>query len=668
MADSTAPAKVTEQPHASNGTTTAAPTTDPAATNAEQPGEGEDANKPSKKGAKKAARDAAKAKAKADKALARATDKLAGTSVSDKPAAPKKPKVPGGGSYEIGLKNTEKGVVTRFPPEPSGYLHIGHAKAACLNDYFAHVKYNGTLICRFDDTNPLKEKVEFTHAIVEDLALMNILPDKTSYTSDYFDELYDYAIQLIKLGKAFADDTPQIEMKEQRMARKPSPRRDATVEETLERFEEMKKGTPEGKRWCLRAKIRAEDANGALRDPVIYRCPTNKKVIADDEIAEEDADNEVGGADEPVEEQAGVAANTDPTKDPAYHARTKDKWKMYPTYDFACPVVDSMEGVTHALRTIEYRDRNAQYQWFLDTLKLRQVDVWDFARMNFIRTLLSKRKLTKLVDAGVVNGWDDPRLPTIRGVRRRGMTIEALREFMIVQGPSQRIVNMDWTVFWSTNKKHIDPVAPRHTAVLKDKAVKATITKGDNIPDTPRSEDKPKHGKNPEAGQKKVWYSKTIWFDQEDAQSFEDDEEITLMNWGNAFVRSKTKSDAGEVTGIELELNLEGDFKKTKKKVTWLSADQKLIPLALYDFDFLLNKEKLDEKEEEHWEDFLTKKTEFHAEAFADCNIPEVRAGDIIQLERKGYFRCDRAYGGEGKPAVLFNIPTGKQEQPMFSK
>lgn len=213
----------------------------------------------------------------------------------------------------------------------SGYLHIGHAKAALLNDYFAHEKYKGTLICRFDDTNPSKEKEEFQDAIVEDLALMGIRPDKTTYTSDYFDELYQHCITLLKEGKAYADDTEQEKMKHQRWNGLPSERRDASIEHNLAHFEEMKQGTNEGVRWCIRAKISVDNPNKAMRDPVIYRC------------------------------------------NPLPHHRTGSKWKMYPIYDFCCPIVDSMEGVTHALRTIEYRDRNPQYDWMLDALNLRRV-------------------------------------------------------------------------------------------------------------------------------------------------------------------------------------------------------------------------------------------------------------------------------------------------------
>ncbi|KAL4801618.1 tRNA synthetases class I, catalytic domain-containing protein [Aspergillus unguis] len=517
-----------------------------------------------------------------------------------------------GASYDIALLNTDKGVVTRFPPEPSGYLHIGHAKAALLNDYFAHEKYKGTLLVRFDDTNPSNEKQEFQDAILEDLSLMGIKPDKTSYSSDYFDELYQYAVQIIKDGNAYADDTDKETMASQRMNGEPSARRDASIEENLAHFEEMNKGTEEGARWCIRAKMSVDNPNKAMRDPVIYRC------------------------------------------NPSPHHRTGTKYKAYPTYDFCCPIIDSMEGVTHALRTIEYRDRNPQYQWFLDTLKLRNVQIWDFARMNFIRTLLSKRKLTKLVDQGVVDGWSDPRFPTIRGIRRRGMTIPALREFILKQGPSRNIVNLDWSLFWATNKKYIDPVAPRHTAVLKKGMVKAAIKGG---PAAPYTQDKPKHNKNAEVGTKKVTYSSSILFDQEDAKSFKQDEEITLMNWGNAFVRKIVIDASGDVTELELDLNEQGDFKKTEKKVTWLSADQDLVPVELVDFDYLLNKDSM--QEEDKLEDVLNPKTEFREDAVADSNVAFLTEGDIIQFERKGYYRLDKV-ASPGSPAVLFNIPSGK--------
>ncbi|KAI1749107.1 tRNA synthetases class I, catalytic domain-containing protein [Xylaria castorea] len=523
-----------------------------------------------------------------------------------------------GASYNLALQETDKGVVTRFLPEPSGYLHIGHAKAALLSDYFAHQAYDGKLRLRLDDTNPSKEKEEFQDAIIEDLALMGVKPDVVTYTSDYFDHLYETCLTLIKAGHAYADDTDVETMRDERGRGVESKRRNRTVEENLDIFEQMKNSTEEGLTNCIRAKISVDNPNKAMRDPVIYRCNP---------------------------------------RDP--HHRTGTKWKMYPTYDLACPVVDSLEGVTHALRSTEYTDRNPQFQWFQDTLKLRQVYMWDFSRMNFIRTFLSKRKLAKLVDNGKVWGWDDPRMPTIRGVRRRGMTIPALRDFILKQGPSRNVVTMDWTSFWAANKKEIDPVAPRHTAILKKDSVKINVT-GEGAPAEPRAEDKPLHPKNPAVGTKKVAFSKEVLLDQEDAQSFKDGEEITLMQWGNAYVRDVAGKDP--ITSLTCELHLQGDVRTTSKKVTWLSTQgQKLIDAELWDFDYLITKDKLDE--EDDLDAFLNPTTATMEEAFCDEGVANLKKDDIIQLERRGYYRVDKAYGdGEEKKVVLFCIPTGKNK------
>ncbi|KAI7221994.1 glutamyl-tRNA synthetase [Hortaea werneckii] len=544
----------------------------------------------------------------------------------EQPKAAEKKQQDEGASYDIGLQDTEQGVVTRFPPEPSGYLHIGHAKAALLNDYFAHKKYNGKMIVRFDDTNPSKESQEFQDSIIKDCELLGVKPDQITYTSDYFQDLYERAIQMIKDGNAYADNTPQEQLQKERMERKESAHRNDSVDDNLAHFEEMKKGTEEGTKWYIRAKLDMSSDNGALRDPVIYRC------------------------------------------NPQPHHRTGSTWKIYPTYDYACPVVDSVEGITHALRTTEYNDRDPQYQWFIKTLKLRHVYNWNFSRMNFIRTVLSKRKLTKLVDAGIVWGWDDPRMATVRGIRRRGMTIPALQEFILKQGPSKNINYMDWTAFWATNKKYIDPVAARYTAVTKQDAVKCTVI---GAPEAPRTEEKDLHAKNPEVGKKKVVFSKNIIMDQADAQSFADDEEITLMNWGNAIVRKKTyslnpvnfvASVAGQgerlVTELELELHLQGDVKKTSKKVTWLSQDQELVPLSMFDFDYLITKDKPDP--DDSLEDILNKSTETKTEALADCNVAALKEDAIVQFDRKGFFRIDKQFQ-HGDAAVAFQIPTGKK-------
>lgn len=518
-----------------------------------------------------------------------------------------------GGSYNIGLQNTENGVVTRFPPEPSGYLHIGHAKAAWLNHYFAHEQANGTLICRFDDTNPTKESQEFQDAIKQDLSLMGIIPDRMSFSSDYFRQMYDLCVQLIKNGKAYADDTEKEAMQDERGKGIASKCRDMSVADTLKYFEEMRSGSDGGLRWCIRAKISVNNPNKAMRDPVIYRC------------------------------------NLEP------HHRTGTTWKVYPTYDFCAPVLDSLEGVTHALRTNEYRDRNPQYTWMQDALGLRQVMIWDFARMNFIRTLLSKRKLTKLVDHGLVWGWDDPRMPTVRGIRRRGMTIPALREFILKQGPSRNIVNLDWTSFWATNKKYIDPVAPRYTAVFKEDLVTATVEGAGER----HTSDVPKHVKNHDLGTKKMILSRNIVLDQADAMTFKLNEEITLMKWGNAFVHNiNSDPTSKKITSLSLRLNLQGDVKSTDKKITWLAQEPgNLLAVELVDFDYLITKDKI-EKDEDFMQ-FLNPKTEFRTAALADCNVAGLDEGDIVQFERKGYFRLDRA-AADGQAAVFFNIPTGK--------
>lgn len=524
-----------------------------------------------------------------------------------------------GASYSLALQDTEKGVVTRFLPEPSGYLHIGHVKAALLSDYFAHQAYDGKLRLRLDDTNPSKEKEEYQDAIIEDLALMGIKPDFFSYTSDHFDHLYETCIKLIKEGHAYADDTDVETMREERGNGVASKRRDRTVEENLAIFEAMKNATEEGLKNCIRAKISVDNPNKAMRDPVIYRCNN---------------------------------------KDP--HHRTGRKWNMYPTYDLACPVVDSLEGVTHALRSTEYTDRNPQFEWFLETLQLRKVHMWDFARMNFVRTFLSKRKLAKLVDTGRVWGWDDPRMPTVRGIRRRGMTIPALRDFILKLGPSRNVVNMDWTSFWAANKKEIDPVVPRHTAVSVKDAVKVVIM-GDEAPAEPFSSDKPKHPKNPAIGTKKMVFSKELIMDQADAKLFKKDEEITMMQWGNGIVRAIAAQEP--LDQITIELNLKGDVRSTEKKVTWLSTQgTELVKAELWEFDYLITKDKLEE--EDDLEKFLNPKTATMEEAWCDEGVRDLKKDDIIQLERRGYYRVDAGVDeGEKKGTViLFAIPTGKEK------
>ncbi|KAJ2809212.1 glutamate--tRNA ligase [Coemansia guatemalensis] len=546
-----------------------------------------------------------------------ATQPFVNRLVEAQAAVPKeKPQSVDQGSFDLGLEGVENGgVVTRFPPEPSGYLHIGHAKAALLNEYFART-YNGKLIVRFDDTNPTKEKAEFEDSIMEDLRLLGIHADTITHTSDYFQQIYEYALLLIKRGLAYVDDTDQATMRDERGRGIASRCRDLSVEDNLARFEQMRQATEFGQTCCLRAKISVDCPNKAMRDPAIYRCNLTA------------------------------------------HHRTGDFWKIYPMYDFCCPIVDSLEGVTHALRSMEYRDRNPLYEWFFPALDLRPVAIKDFSRMNFVYTLLSKRKLQWFVDQGFVTGWDDPRFPTVRGIYRRGMTIDALRQYVLMQGASQKNMLLEWDKIWALNKKLIDPVAPRHTALLKQGLVPATIV---DAPATPEIRELPKHKKNPELGTKRTVFSSLVFIDQADAASFEQNEEITMMDWGNAIVESIERSSEGTVTALSLRLHLEGDVKTTKKKITWLGQAPDLHPVEamLVDYDYLITKKRLEE--DDSVEDVLTPVTEFTDPAIVDANVDQLQQGAIIQLERRGYYIVDKTRAQSDLGFVtLIKIPDGK--------
>eukprot|EP00741_Cyanophora_paradoxa_P025388 tig00000378_g24507.t1 len=518
------------------------------------------------------------------------------------------------GSFEIDLPGAAEGnVVTRFPPEPSGYLHIGHAKAALLNDYFAR-RYKGKLILRFDDTNPSKEKDEFVENIIADLATLQIKPDVTTHTSDYFDKCAELCERMIKEGKAYVDDTPVEKLRDERMKGIEAAARSAPVEESLKLWKEMLAGSERGQQCCVRAKIDMQAKNKALRDPIMYRC------------------------------------NLTP------HHRTGAKWKCYPTYDFACPIVDSVEGVTHAMRTSEYHDRNDQYYWFIDAMGLRKPHIWDYSRMNFVYTLLSKRKLQWFVDKGRVAGWDDPRFPTVQGIMRRGLLVEALREFILSQGASKALNLMEWDKLWTINKKMIDPIAPRYTALGKG-AVPFALAGG---PERPEARALPRHKKNADLGTKTVEFYREVLLDPEDAGAVKEGEEVTLMDWGNAFVDKIERDAAGKVVRLSGRLHLEGDFKKTEKKLTWLANTPAgdLVPVKLQDFDFLITKKKIEE--EDNFEDFLNPKSVAESEAVGMPDLRNVQKGEIIQLERKGFFICDSVFVRDSRPIVLIAIPDGR--------
>ena len=620
-------------------------------------------------------------------------------------------------NMENKLAFAEEGkVVTRFPPEPSGYLHIGHAKAALLNHFYAR-KYNGRMILRFDDTNPSNEKAEFTENILLDLARLGIKPDVVTHTSDHFEKLQDLCCQMIRDGKAYVDDTPaeaaamacfkfkgpqdaikgtivveldkgeagaynrvileikelgpesvkkgdeftltgysnmvidqvvadtqsgkpivarghlvptdptkaKMELKwlpatvsEQRKYGLDSFSKHRSIDENLRLWEEMLRGTPKGLECCVRANMGMTHKNKCMRDPVTYRCVVDTP-----------------------------------------HPRFGDKYKAYPTYDFACPVVDSVEGVTHALRTIEYADRNEQYKWFINALGLRDVNIYEFSKLNFVHTVLSKRKLKWFVEKGFVDGWSDPRFPTIQAVTRRGITVDALLEFVLTQGASKNANLMEWDKIWAINKAKIDPVVPRYAAV-DSTAVEFDMSGDASAPTAIATKTVPAHPKNPDVGTKEICMYNKVWIDMADAKEIADGEELTLMQWGNAIVDRIEKNASGKIVKLVGRLNLEGDFKTTKKKLHWLpKVDNLLVPVEMTYYDYLITKPKIEENDVV--EDLINPQSKWSISGLGAKEFASLKKGDRVQIERKGYFIVDSP-ASDNKPAVLIHIPDGKSK------
>ncbi|KAL8545241.1 hypothetical protein ACS0TY_005433 [Phlomoides rotata] len=525
------------------------------------------------------------------------------------------PETTGARAFEVDLPYAEVGrVKLRFAPEPSGFLHIGHSKAALLNQYFAD-RYKGQLIVRFDDTNPDKESSEFVDNLLKDIETLGIKYNTVTYTSDYFPQLMEMAEKLISEGKAYVDDTPREKMQHERMEGIESKCRSNTIDENLKLWKEMISGSERGLMCCLRGKLDMQDLNKTLRDPVYYRC------------------------------------NLTP------HHRIGAKYKLYPTYDFCCPFVDAIEGVTHALRSSEYHDRNDQYYRIQQDMGFRKVHIYEFSRLNMVYTLLSKRKLLWFVQNGKVEGWDDPRFPTVQGIVRRGLKIEALIQFILEQGASKNLNLMEWDKLWAINKKIIDPVCPRHTAIIEERRVLLILTDG---PKDPFVRVIPKHKKYEGAGEKSVTYSNRLWIEYADAESISINEEVTLKDWGNAIVKDIKKDENGIVTQLVGALHLEGSVKMTKLKLTWLADNRELVRLMLVDFDYLITKKKLEEDED--FVDVVNPSTKTETLALGESDMRNLKRGDVIQLERKGYYRCDAPLVRPSKPIVLFAIPDGKQQ------
>ncbi|KAI5181798.1 glutamyl-tRNA synthetase [Nematocida sp. AWRm80] len=492
-----------------------------------------------------------------------------------------------GASFSIGLPEGYK-VVCRFPPEPSGYLHIGHAKAALLNLYFSTV-YSGELIIRMDDTNPNNEKEEYEKSIMEDLKLLGIEKYTFTRSSNHFDELLEYCKTLIRKSLAYCDDTPVEEMRHNRDKGIPSKRRDSTPEENLMIFNKLIEG-PEYDQYCVRAKISVDDLNKAMRDPVIYRVNTT----------------------------------------PHHHVGTK--YRVYPTYDFVCPILDSIEGITLALRTNEYRDRNPQYMWFISALDLvNRPIIWDFSRLNFKKTVLSKRKLKWFVDHHKVSGWDDPRMPTIRGILRKGLCKEALKEYIILQGPSKNTVLLEWDKLWSINAHHIDKRAIRIHGIESSDALKAQVEGyTDQIISAPERVDR--------------HISKHLFISKIDSNGIQINDTVTLMGAGTFKVTSLNPITFTPITVPP---------KNTKYKLTWVPENSHQIT-KIVEYGDLITVDKPEDKEPY---EMFNEDSKHQQTYFCDERINQIHKGEYVQIERRGFFICDSTESG-----YTFNLVPGTKQ------
>jgi glutaminyl-tRNA synthetase len=516
-------------------------------------------------------------------------------------------------------------VQTRFPPEPNGYLHIGHAKAICL-DFGLAAEFGGHTNLRFDDTNPEKEETEYVDSIMEDVKWLGFQWDGLFYASDYFDQLYAWAVQLIKAGKAYVDDLSADEIRKYRGTLtepgKDSPFRNRSVEENLTLFERMRAGEfPDGSR-TLRAKIDMASPNFNLRDPVMYRI-----LHAD-------------------------------------HHRTGSKWSIYPMYDFAHGQSDSLERVTHSMCTLEFEDHRPLYQWFIKELGIFPSQQIEFDRLNLTYTILSKRKLLQLVREGRVSGWDDPRMPTISGIRRRGYTPEAIRNFCGAIGVSKTTGSIELAMLEHFVREDLNKRAPRAMAVLRP--LKVVI---DNYPENQVEEmDAVNNPEDPSAGSRKVPFSRVLYIEQDD---FREDppkqyfrlspgREVRLRYGYFVTCKSVVKNDKGEVIEVHCTYdpatrggNNPPDGRKVKSTIHWVSAAH-AVDAEVRIYENLFNKEDPDQTEE--GQDFTANLNPHSLEVLTDAKLEPSLAsplpGSRYQFERLGYF-CVDPDAAPGKP--VFN-------------
>ena len=514
-------------------------------------------------------------------------------------------------------------VHTRFPPEPNGYLHIGHAKSICLNFGIAK-KYNGKCNLRFDDTNPLKEEAEYVDAIIDDVKWLGFKWDnKPLYASDYFDKMFDYAVKLIKQGNAYVCDLSSDEVRNQRgTLTKPgieSPFRDRSVSENLDLFSRMRAGEFQDGEKTLRAKIDVQHSNLNMRDPVMYRILH------------------------------------------AEHHRTRNTWCIYPMYDWAHGLEDSIENITHSICTLEFEDHRPLYDWYLTNLEAYHPQQIEFARLNLNYTIMSKRKLKRLVDEGHVDGWNDPRMPTISGLRRRGYTPDSIKNFSDAIGVTKRDAIVDVAKLENALREDLNKKAPRVMGVLDP--VKVIIT---NYPDNEIEYIDAKN--NPEdqsAGKRKLAFSKEIFIDKNDFME-DPPKKFFRLSPGNEvrlkfayYIKCENviKDDSGEIIEIHCSYdpNTKGgmseDGRKVRGTLHWVSTQECIeAEVRLYDRLFMSDNP---ENNGDFLNDLNPESLSIIKKAKLEASLSLASTETIYQFERTGYFIKDSKDSSDNN--LIFN-------------
>ncbi len=526
-------------------------------------------------------------------------------------------------------KNNGK-VKTRFPPEPNGYLHVGHAKSICLNFGIA-AQYQGSCNLRFDDTNPAKESDEFAKAIQADIEWLGFQWDqKVRHASDYFEKLYQFAIELIEKNLAFVDELNADQMRQYRgTLTEPgmnSPFRDRAVAENLDLFKRMRAGEFDDGKFVLRAKIDMSSANIKMRDPVLYRI---KRL---------------------------------------HHIRTGDAWPIYPMYDFTHCISDAIEGITHSLCTLEFEDHRPLYDWVIDNISIdchpQQIE---FSRLNLAYTITSKRKLTQLIDENIVSGWDDPRMPTLSGMRRRGYPAQAIKDFVELTGVTKKNHVVDMALLEFSVREILNKQAPRTMAVLRP--LKLVI---DNYPETQTEQlQAPNHPQDDSMGTRTIPFSKQLYIDAEDfrEQANKKFKRLVLgkeVRLRNAYVircDQVIKNEAGEI--IELHCHYDPDTlgknpadRKVKGVIHWVSAAESVTAkVRLYDRLFTT----ANPAAEENFLDCVNGDSlREYENAQIEAQLAGVDAEERFQFEREGYFVADRLDHKTSRP--VFNMIVGLRD------